>query len=589
VIGGRPLGGLQAGDPGQIGPFVIRARVGAGGTGVVYLAEAPDGTPVAVKVIASSVASDPAFGDRFRREVAAARRVRSPVTVAVLDGDPDADPAWIAFEYVEGPNLQDVVEAGVPRLSAAIDILTGIADALVAIHQVGIIHRDLKPSNVLCPPDGVKVIDFAIAAGGTAPAWLAPEQISDQPLTPAVDVFAWGCVAVYTLTGRLAFGGDDPATLVYRVVYGEPDLRGVPDELIEPVSAALAKRPEDRPAVSDLLRMLLPGRLRGGPDVAGAPVGALAPLLPLAAGVYAGGVATAGGADVPAPAPSSPPSPAVGPAVGPPAPSGAPAPADPPPPLSGSPLVGPPAPAAPPPVPPPGWVAPPPGPSGPTGPPPRKKRRVPLLVWLSATLLVLIVVLALIAGSRKNQSGSAPTTLATTAPATATVPPPASTNPAITTPAGITPLAQLLPSDVDASTGCSPNTTPPSLTGLSEALICSPKQLPGGQIFAFQFDNAADYTSSLAALNKFKGFDPTTAGSTCPPANDSEDATGWHNNTFPVQDGQILECLSVGTNDDQPDYIWTYPTDNAVIDAQGAANSSFTDLDNWWTKDAPPP
>ena len=204
-------------------------------------------------------------------------------------------------------------------------------------------------------------------------------------------------------------------------------------------------------------------------------------------------------------------------------------------------------------------------------------------------MLVLIVVLALIAGSRKNQSGSAPITLATTAPATATVPPPASTNPAITTPAGITPLAQLLPSDVDASTGCSPNTTPPSLTGLSEALICSPKQLPGGQIFAFQFDSAADYTSSLAALNNFKGFDATTAGSTCPPANDSEDATGWHNNTFPVQDGQILECLSVGTNDDQPDYIWTYPTDNAVIDAQGAANSSFTDLDNWWTKDAPPP
>jgi serine/threonine protein kinase len=253
VTGGRPLGVLQPGDPEEIGQYLVRARVGAGGMGVVYLAEAPNGRPIAVKVIQAALAHDQVFRDRFRREVAAARRVRSRVTVAVLDADADSENPWVAFEYVEGPNLQDVVDAGTPRLSASIGILTGIAEALVAIHQVGIIHRDLKPSNVLCPPDGVKVIDFGIAAALEAttttrtglmgtPAWLSPEQITGQSLTTAVDVFAWGCIGLYTTTGRLAFasgGEDSPPALIYRVVNAEPDLSDVPDELIEPISAAL--------------------------------------------------------------------------------------------------------------------------------------------------------------------------------------------------------------------------------------------------------------------------------------------------------------------------------------------------------------
>ena len=120
-------------------------------------------------------------------------------------------------------------------------------------------------------------------------------------------------------------------------------------------------------------------------------------------------------------------------------------------------------------------------------------------------------------------------------------------------------------------------------------MICTPAHLAGGQVFAFQFDSAADYTASLPILNKFKGFDPAQAGSTCPPGSNPQDSIGWHNTAFPSMDGQILECLSVGTSDAQPDYIWTYPTENAVMDAQAAANSSFTDLDNWWTQDAPPP
>jgi len=279
VTKGAPVAALEPGDPDHIGPFRLLGRIGAGGMGVVYLAEGGDGRRVALKMIRAELTQDPVVRQRFLREVHAARQVHSPVTAAVLDADAEANPPWVAFEYVDSPNLEEVVEDQVPRLSAAVGILSGIAEALAAIHQAGIIHRDLKPSNILCPPNGVKVIDFGIAAAkepnlltntgltvsgliGT-PAWLSPEQILGQPLTPAVDVFAWGCIAVYTLTGRMPFsaGPDDVvAALFYRIVNDRVDLTGVAPQLMAPVSAALSKDPAQRPTVPALLDMLLPGR-----------------------------------------------------------------------------------------------------------------------------------------------------------------------------------------------------------------------------------------------------------------------------------------------------------------------------------------
>jgi hypothetical protein len=168
---------------------------------------------------------------------------------------------------------------------------------------------------------------------------------------------------------------------------------------------------------------------------------------------------------------------------------------------------------------------------------------------------------------------------------------PASTSTSSTTTVtvpGVDPLAELLPKDVTESQCSAYRSPPPGLAQTSAALICPSPNLPGGQIFAFQFVTAAAYSTGIQALNKFKGFDASTAGSTCPPAFNPQDKTGWQNDDFPSQPEQILECLSVGSGAAQPDYIWTYPSEFAILDAQAAPHSSFAALDRWWTKEAPP-
>jgi serine/threonine protein kinase len=250
--------------------------------GVVYLAEGAGGHRAALKVIRSDLADDAGFRQRFAREVTAARMVRSPVTAAVLAADPSGDPPWVAFEFIEGPNLADVIARGVPRLSAGLGILGGVAEALVAIHGAGLVHRDLKPANVLVAPSGVVVIDFGIAAALDAttltrsgmigtPGWLAPEQVRGERVTFATDSFAWGMLAMYTTTGRHPFGGPDQgaAAYLYRIANESPDLDGLPPELYGVVSATLSRDPDARPSADDLVRALLPV---AGPDAPTAPI-----------------------------------------------------------------------------------------------------------------------------------------------------------------------------------------------------------------------------------------------------------------------------------------------------------------------------
>ena len=228
---------LQLGDPDLIGPYRLRARLGAGGMGRVYYGLSPGGRPVAVKVIRADLAQDPEFRARFRREVAVARSVSGLFTAPVIDADADGRVPWLATEYVRGPSLADAVSQHGPLPAASVLALArGLAEGLSAIHAAGVVHRDLKPANVLLAADGPRVIDFGISRAAEAsgltqtgfvvgsPGFMSPEQAEGLAVGPPGDVFSLGAVLAFAATGQGPFGSGSTPAMVYRVVHGAPRL-----------------------------------------------------------------------------------------------------------------------------------------------------------------------------------------------------------------------------------------------------------------------------------------------------------------------------------------------------------------------------
>lgn len=263
---------LQAGDPRRAGPFRLRGVLGAGAMSRVFLAHAPGGQAVAVKLVRAEFADDPEFRRRFRHEVEAARAVHSPFTVPVVAADPDAARPWLATIYVPGPSLRSIITADGPLPTETVTrIATAVIEALRAIHAAGVVHRDLNPGNVLLAPDGPKVIDFGIARAadashltrtgapvGTA-AFMAPEQATGTDISPATDVFSLGALLTYAATGAAPFGDGPPEAILYRVVHAEPDVDQVHDPRLRAViGQCLAKDPDQRPTLDEVLLRLDP-------------------------------------------------------------------------------------------------------------------------------------------------------------------------------------------------------------------------------------------------------------------------------------------------------------------------------------------
>ncbi|MFJ8537431.1 serine/threonine-protein kinase [Streptomyces sp. NPDC093591] len=266
----QPLG---VDEPSVVGPYRLLGRLGSGGMGRVYLGRSAGGRTVAVKIVHPHFALDEEFRARFRREVAAARRVGGAWTAPVLDADPEAAVPWVATAYAAGPSLATAVtESGGPMPSHTVRALgAGLAEALAAVHELGLVHRDVKPSNVLLTLDGPLLIDFGIARAtdGTAsltstgvsvgsPGYMSPEQILGKGITGAADVFSLGAVLAYAATGEPPFRGDSSAALLYKVVHEEPELDALAGELRELVEACLAKEPGARPTPGEVARRLAP-------------------------------------------------------------------------------------------------------------------------------------------------------------------------------------------------------------------------------------------------------------------------------------------------------------------------------------------
>ena len=232
---------LEPADLQVIGPYRLLGRLGGGGMGQVFLGLSAGGRLVAVKVIRPELAADPEFRARFRREVAAARKVSGLFTAAVVDADVDGPVPWLATAYVAGPSLAEAVTDHGPLPAASVLALAaGLAESLTAIHAAGVVHRDLKPSNVLLAEDGPRVIDFGIfhAAEATSltraglvmgsAGFMSPEQAEGGDVGPPSDVFSLGAVLAFAAAGEGPFGTGSTAALVYRVVHSRANLGGVP-------------------------------------------------------------------------------------------------------------------------------------------------------------------------------------------------------------------------------------------------------------------------------------------------------------------------------------------------------------------------
>jgi serine/threonine-protein kinase len=266
-------------QPGQkiAGRYTIERELGSGGMGAVYLAaDEKLGERVALKIINGAIAPDGA-AERFRREVASARKVTHANVVRIHDLIEDGQMMLLSMEYIEGMTLATYFgRVGALRIDEARHFMGQICDAVAAAHAVGVVHRDLKPGNVLLDAEKrIKVIDFGLAkstfmAGMTAtgliigtPEYMAPEQVKGLPCDARTDVYSLGALAYHGLVGRPPFAGETPIAIGFAHVTEPPrplrQLRAeLPESLERAVLQALEKDPGRRFAdAAELKRAIL--------------------------------------------------------------------------------------------------------------------------------------------------------------------------------------------------------------------------------------------------------------------------------------------------------------------------------------------
>ncbi|MEH0829494.1 MULTISPECIES: serine/threonine-protein kinase [unclassified Micromonospora] len=243
-------------------------KIASGGMGDVWRAvdETLDRC-VAVKMLQSGLVTDAGFGERFRREARAMAALRHPGVAQVYDYGEMSRPgapvlAYIVMECVQGQPLSErIAEVGRLGTAETMSVAAQTARALQAAHDAGVVHRDVKPNNLIIEPDGhVVLVDFGVAVTqeaasltganevvGTA-LYMAPEQVSKNETTPAIDIYALGAVVYHCLAGGPPYQGDNAVAVALRHIEDEPPPlpEDVPAEVRQLVATAMAKEPTHR-------------------------------------------------------------------------------------------------------------------------------------------------------------------------------------------------------------------------------------------------------------------------------------------------------------------------------------------------------
>ena len=277
------------------GRYEISQLIGRGGMAEVHIGtDTRLNRIVAIKILRQDLARDPVFQARFRREAQSAANLNHPSIVAVYDTGEETITAsdgaeikvpYIVMEYVEGHTVRELLTDGNPvPLEEAVEIVSGVLDALEYAHHQNLVHRDIKPGNVMITTTGkIKVMDFGIARAlsdsqatmtqtdavvGTA-QYLSPEQARGEQVDARSDLYSAGCLLFELLTGQPPFKGDSAVAVAFQHVSQLPPLPSsiapdIPESLDRVVMKALAKDREDRYPDAAHMRADLQASLRGG-------------------------------------------------------------------------------------------------------------------------------------------------------------------------------------------------------------------------------------------------------------------------------------------------------------------------------------
>ena len=279
------------------GRYEVREVIGRGGMADVYLGvDARLGRQVALKILKSTLSSDPTFRNRFRLEAMSASKMSHPSIVRVFDaGDEDNGPdgetppgsttPYIVMEHVEGHLLSTLMRQGKLEERHILKVADGVLTALEVSHKAGIVHRDIKPANIMISGDGtVKVMDFGIARAvsdatgnleqttsilGTA-LYISPEQAKGEEPDTRTDLYSLGVVMYELLAGSPPFTSESPVSIAYKHISEEPrPLRevnpGVSEDVALIVEAAMKKELQERFPTAQAFRAAIEDVAQGRP------------------------------------------------------------------------------------------------------------------------------------------------------------------------------------------------------------------------------------------------------------------------------------------------------------------------------------